>query len=79
MLMNLDRARKFEYFAEQGISAFHVEQAFQLYLKFILAKELGYFPKTHSLSKLFKELARIDKKFHDFYEENEIILRILKF
>ena len=51
----------------------------QLYLKFILAKELGYFPKTHSLSKLFKELARIDKKFHDFYEENEIILRILKF
>jgi len=78
----LDRARKFEnaseYFAEQGIydlSAFHVEQAFQLYLKFILAKELGYFPKTHSLSKLFKELARIDKKFHDFYEENEIILK----
>ncbi len=41
----LDRAGKFErackYFYENGIydlSAFHVEQAFQLYLKYILAK-----------------------------------------
>jgi len=78
----LDRARKFEmagkHFMEMGIydlSAFHIEQAFQLYLKFILAKELGYFPKTHSLIKLFKELAKIEKCFESFYKKNEIILK----
>ena len=25
--------------------------------------------------KLFKELSKIDKRFHDFYNENEIILK----
>lgn len=59
------------------LSAFHVEQAFQLYLKYILAKEIGYFPKTHSLYKLFKEISKLDSKFFSFYETNKIIL-ILK-
>jgi HEPN domain-containing protein len=78
----LDRAKKFEmageHFFKNGIydlSAFHIEQAFQLYLKYILAKEIGYFPRTHSLSKLFKELSKIDKGFYDFYKKNEIILK----
>ena len=64
----MDRAKKFEkaseYFFKEDIydlSAFHVEQTFQLYLKYILAKEIVYFPKTHSISKLFKELSKIDK------------------
>jgi len=67
-LTNINSLKKFEkaseYFFKDGIydlSAFHVEQTFQLYLKYILAREIGYFPKTHSISKLFKELSKIDK------------------
>ncbi|WP_457548507.1 HEPN domain-containing protein [Archaeoglobus sp.] len=78
----LDRAKKFEtageHFFKEGIydlSAFHIEQAFQLYLKYILAKVIGYFPKTHSISRLFKDLSKINKKFYNFYKENEIILK----
>ena len=47
-------------------------------MKYILAKEIGYFPKTHSLSRLFKELSKIDKKFKEFYEKNEIILKLIE-
>jgi HEPN domain-containing protein len=78
----LDRARKFDdaskFFFDKGIydlAAFHVEQAFQLYLKYILARELGYFPRTHSIYKLFKEASKIDAEFRSFYEEHEIILK----
>jgi len=78
----LDKAKKFDSasrdFFDKGVydlSAFHVEQAFQLYLKYILAKEIGYFPKTHSLYKLFKEISKLDSKFWNFYEGNEIILK----
>jgi HEPN domain-containing protein len=77
-----EKAEKFEeaarYFAEKGVfdlSAFHIEQAMQLYIKFILAKELGYFPRVHSLTKLFQELGRLDESFKEFYEEKEIVLK----
>ncbi len=39
------------------IAAFHCEQAVQLALKYVLAREAGYYPHTHSLRPLF-ELAR---------------------
>lgn len=78
----IDRAKKFDsaakYFYDNGVfdlSAFHVEQAFQLYLKFILGKELGYFPRTHSLTKLFMDLSRIDTSFSEFYNENELAIK----
>ncbi len=77
-----ERARKFEEVAKYlyktkvfDLSAFNVEQALQLYLKFILAKELGYFPKAIGLTKLFSELSKLDKAFSEFYEENEIIIK----
>ena len=77
-----ERAKKFEEVAKYlyrtevfDLSAFNVEQALQLYLKFILAKELGYFPKTHSLTRLFNDLSKLDKAFLEFYEENEIIIK----
>jgi len=77
-----EKAEKFEeaarYFAEKGVfdlSAFHIEQAMQLYIKFILAKELGYFPRVHSLTKLFHELGKLDESFKEFYEEREIVLK----
>ena len=81
----LERAKKFEvaskYFAEQSVydlAAFHIEQAFQLYLKYILAKELGHFPKTHSLSALFKGVSKIDERFFEFYKDNEIVVKVIE-
>ena len=78
----LDRARKFEKLADYSykekiydLAAFQIEQAFQLYIKYILAKETGYFPKTHSLYRLFREVSKISKEFEEFYLENEIILK----
>lgn len=38
---------------------FHVEQAIQLYTKYLLYRRLGDFPKTHSIIKLLKDLAKI--------------------
>jgi HEPN domain-containing protein len=77
-----EKARKFEdaarYFAEKEVydlAGFHIEQALQLYIKFILAKELGYFPRVHSLTKLFQELGKLDESFKEFYEEKEIVLK----
>lgn len=78
----LRKAEKFDlaarYFLKEGVydlAAFHIEQALQLYLKYILAKVIGYFPKTHSLTKLFRELSKIDEEFIKFYQDNEIILK----
>jgi len=78
----LRKAEKFDsaarYFLSEGVydlAAFHIEQTLQLYLKYILAKVIGYFPKTHSLTKLFRELSKIDEDFMRFYQENEIILK----
>ncbi|MEM1658018.1 MAG: HEPN domain-containing protein [Candidatus Jordarchaeales archaeon] len=82
ILVFLERARKFEEEAVElfnkgvyDLSAFHIEQSLQLYLKYILAKELGYFPRTNKLSKLFSELANLNNDFQAFFEDNEIILR----
>jgi len=36
------------------LAAFHSEQAAQLALKYVLAKEIGYYPHTHSLKALFE-------------------------
>ncbi len=78
----LERAKKFEELAKiafekkmYDVAAFHIEQSLQLYLKYVLAKDVGYFPKTHNLKKLFEYASNVDKKFEEFYSKNEIILK----
>lgn len=44
---------------EWFLAAFHLEQTCQLYLKHCLFKELGDYPKIHSLDQLLKELGRV--------------------
>ncbi|MEM1618988.1 MAG: HEPN domain-containing protein, partial [Desulfurococcaceae archaeon] len=44
---------------------FHVEQAIQLYAKYLLYRKLGDFPKTHSIVSLLRDLSRI-------YESREL-------
>lgn len=75
----LKKAERFDsaarYFLKEGIydlAAFHIEQALQLYTKYILAKEIGYFPKTHSLTRIFRELSKINEDFMNFYREKDI-------
>lgn len=50
-------------------SIFLLEQACQLLIKYILALKIGYFSKTHSLSRLFEEASEISKNFSAFYNK----------
>jgi HEPN domain-containing protein len=50
---------------------FHVEQMLQHLLKYLIAIKIDDFPRTHSLSRLFKEVAGLYReKVMDFYKEN---------
>lgn len=44
------------------LAAFHLEQTCQLYLKYYLFKELGDYPKAHSLEELLRELEKVYPK-----------------
>ena len=68
-----------EYFEKKAIEAirekprfvlFFAEQSLQLYVRYILAKELDDYPKTHNLRVLFHELAKVDSRAEKFYEDN---------
>jgi len=54
------------------LAAFSVEQYMQLYLKYFLAKKVGYFPKTYSVSSLFKEAGKICSMLLEFYKEKAL-------
>lgn len=51
---------------------FHVEQSIQLYLKYLLYRKMGDYPKVHSIVRLFKDVARIydSKELNDFLNRN---------
>ena len=59
---------------------FHVEQFFSLYLKYLLYLRLGDYPKTHSITRLLKDLRRIyrEEVLEDFYEENLEMIHLLE-
>lgn len=76
-----------EYFEKKAFEAikekpkfvlFFSEQALQLYVKYILTKELGDYPKTHNLRILFNELAKINDKAKVFYEDNADVFDLLE-
>jgi HEPN domain-containing protein len=45
-----------------NLAAFNLEQACQLFLKYLIALKTGDWPKTHYLDQLTKELAKAYKK-----------------
>ncbi|MDT7887336.1 MAG: HEPN domain-containing protein [Thermoproteota archaeon] len=47
---------------------FFVEQSIQLYLKYILFKNFGEYPKTYKIIGLINELKELNKDFFNFYE-----------
>jgi|BEDMetMinimDraft_1075159.scaffolds.fasta_scaffold14671_1 Uncharacterized conserved protein related to C-terminal domain of eukaryotic chaperone, SACSIN len=48
---------------------FFVEQSIQLYLKYILYKNLGEYPKTHKLKEIIEDASLISKDFLNFYNK----------
>jgi len=59
--------------------AFNCEQAVQLFLKYILAKKLGEFPKTHSLKRLFREVENFCPALKELAEEHITLVGDLEF
>lgn len=59
-------------------SAFLLEQALQLLVKYFLALKIGYFPKTYSLSQLMEEAGQLDPRFSEFLEKNRDAVSFLE-
>lgn len=59
---------------------FHVEQFLQLYLKHLLYRKIGDFPKTHSVVRLIKDVIRVYNgvRLREFYEKNLETLYLLE-
>lgn len=80
--------RNAEYFASKasealnegmyGFTLFFAEQALQLYIKYILAKKLGDYPKTHRFSTLFNILNNVIDKAIEFYENHIELFELLE-
>lgn len=62
-----------------NLSAFHFEQAVQLYLKYLIGKEIGEWPKTHYLSELIEKLIAVyeNEEIKKFQKENELFFENL--
>lgn len=55
---------------DYALSAFNIEQAVQLELKYFIWKRLGDFPKTHSLKTFFQECVKLCPALKELYESN---------
>ena len=80
------RRRAFEFLdaavddLEKGradLAAFHAEQALQLGLKYLLARDLGTYPHTHDLRELFELFRGFRPDVWRFYEENRLAVEVL--
>ena len=78
-------AKYFEEYAQQAYKEksykfvlFFVEQALQLYIKYILAKNFEDYPRTHKLKLLFEELSSLDPRYREFYEEYADVIDLLE-
>jgi len=62
-----------------NLSAFNLEQACQLFLKFLIGRKIGEWPKTHYLSELIKELSRAyrKKEILEYFQKNELFFESL--
>jgi len=59
---------------------FHVDQFLQLYLKYLLYRKIGDYPKTHSLIRLIKDLIKVYDNEHlkQYYKQNLETLYLLE-
>ena len=81
-----ERAKEFFTNAEElfkkkkyNLCVFNLEQALQLWIKYLIAKRIGDWPKTHYLDELIIELAKVynNKKLLSFKKNNKIYIEDL--
>lgn len=83
-----ERAQEFIFNAKNSakrkkydVAIFNLEQAVQLFLKYLLGKKLGDFPKTHSIIFLLREIGKAyskEKFVEIFIKENISNLEFLE-
>jgi HEPN domain-containing protein len=63
-----------------NLSAFHLEQAVQLWVKYLIGIKIGDWPRTHYLSDLINELSKAYEceRVLDFYKEREMFFSTLE-
>ncbi|PSO03928.1 hypothetical protein B9Q04_19740 [Candidatus Marsarchaeota G2 archaeon BE_D] len=59
------------------LAVFHSEQAVQLTLKYVLAKQLGHFPHTHSLIESFESGELIRQDLYDLYKSKRYLIEVM--
>jgi len=76
----LESARADYARGDYDLVLFHIEQFLQLYLKYLLYRRIGDYPKTHSLIRLLRDVMRVygDNVLKEFYEENMEALYLLE-
>ncbi|MEM1582460.1 MAG: HEPN domain-containing protein [Candidatus Bathyarchaeia archaeon] len=66
--------RTAKYLLENGecdLSVFNLEQYCQLILKYKLLVKVGSYPRTHSLRRLIRELAKINPKLQSLIKDED--------
>ena len=76
----LESARADYARGDYDLVLFHIEQFLQLYLKYLLYRRIGDYPKTCSLIRLLRDVMRVygDNVLKEFYEENMEALYLLE-
>lgn len=75
-----ERAREDLEKGRYNLSVFDVEQAVQLWLKYLIFQKAGDFPKTHYLDSLIKNLAEIYNlpKLTEYYSSHTLEFKSLE-
>ncbi len=63
-----------------NLSVFNLEQAVQLWIKYLIGAKLGEWPKVHYFSDLIKELAKTydSNEILDFFQKHELFFSNLE-
>mgnify|MGYP000502709845 CR=1 FL=1 len=63
-----------------NLSVFNIEQAIQLWIKYLIGIKIGDWPKTHYFSELIESLSDVYKRKEiiEFYKKNEIFFNNLE-
>lgn len=63
-----------------NLAAFHIEQACQLFIKYLIGTKVGDWPRTHSIKELIYELSIVceEPEIEDFFEKNELFFSDLE-
>ncbi len=66
--------------SKYNLAAFNLEQAIQLWIKYLIGIKVGDWPKTHYLSELVKEMSKAyeSKEISEFYQEKELFFDSLE-